>query len=378
MITTPDHIRNKLQRSYTRDLAELLLDPDAVRSYPVQGPTAVQALADQEGTAQWIDSWHQASDFDTQWKLVDWRRAGLGHQRIPARATAAGATAIAHAAGRSDHYADARAKLALLEPLSHHGVCTREELCGLAHRWLPLTPQDLQTLTGAALWLHANPHSGLSARAVPVEGMHSKWLETHTTLLKKLLNTDNLGLKQSDPTIRVLVLDPQLRHHPDQRDLTVPTDSLAAACRPPRVVLMLENKESFLILPDYPPGSRVIAAWGGGHTAARNATLPHIQSATILYFGDLDTAGFAILNQLRVHHPNVTSVLMDTETIEKHLHLAVPNPSSPQLATLHHLTPTEQQAYQYLHTRQLRIEQERLHVDAVVGALFNAYHSLTD
>ena len=86
MITTPDHIRDKLQRAYTRDLAALLLDPDAVRSYPIQGPTAAQALADQEGTAQWIDSWHQASDFDTQWKLVDWRRAGLGHQHIPSLA----------------------------------------------------------------------------------------------------------------------------------------------------------------------------------------------------------------------------------------------------------------------------------------------------
>ena len=80
----------------------------------------------------------------------------------------------------------------------------------------------------------------------------------------------------------------------------------------------------------------------------------------ITYWGDLDAAGFAILNAVRAHFPHTTSLLMDTATVTEFQHLAVPDPGDGS-ATLTHLTTEEQRAYRLLFTQgRLRIEQERI------------------
>ena len=76
--------------------------------------------------------------------------------------------------------------------------------------------------------------------------------------------------------------------------------------------------------------------------------------------GDLDAAGFSILNAVRAHFPHTTSLLMDTATVTAFKHLAVPDPGDGS-ATLTHLTTEEQEAYRLLFTEgRLRIEQERI------------------
>lgn len=48
--------------------------------------------------------------------------------------------------------------------------------------------------------------------------------------------------------------------------------------------------------------------------------------APVVYWGDLDSDGFAILHRLPTHLPEVASVLMDVETLIDHRDLWVPDP----------------------------------------------------
>ncbi|MCL7660007.1 DUF2220 domain-containing protein, partial [Klebsiella pneumoniae] len=72
-----------------------------------------------------------------------------------------------------------------------------------------------------------------------------------------------------------------------------------------------------------------------------------IVGARVIYWGDLDSHGFAILNRLRSHLPEVESVLMDEATLLAHRDLWVPEPK-PHAGSFAHLTGTEARALERL------------------------------
>ena len=63
-----------------------------------------------------------------------------------------------------------------------------------------------------------------------------------------------------------------------------------------------------------------------------------------MYWGDLDTHGFAILNRLRQRFPRARSILMDRDTLLAHQSQWVTEPT-PTRAALDRLTPAEQELY---------------------------------
>jgi hypothetical protein len=82
-----------------------------------------------------------------------------------------------------------------------------------------------------------------------------------------------------------------------------------------------------------------------------------------LYWGDIDTHGFAILNQLRGYFPSASSFLMDRETLLAHrLHWG--EEPEPARYDLPRLGPEEVSLYTELrfdrHQLRLRLEQERI------------------
>jgi len=91
--------------------------------------------------------------------------------------------------------------------------------------------------------------------------------------------------------------------------------------------------------------------------------MPWLAEAAVDYWGDLDTHGFAILNQLRAWLPQTQSVLMDRETLLAHRDRWVPEPT-PTKATLGRLTCEESALYLDLvtdrFTERVRLEQERV------------------
>lgn len=123
---------------------------------------------------------------------------------------------------------------------------------------------------------------------------------------------------------------------------------------------MVENEITYLSVPIPDHG---IVLWGKGFEVAHVGRLPWLTSATTYYWGDLDTHGFAILDQLRAYLPQTQSFLMDRATLLKHRDRWGAEPS-PTHARLPRLTREEVALYDDLVTDHLghrvRLEQERI------------------
>ena len=84
--------------------------------------------------------------------------------------------------------------------------------------------------------------------------------------------------------------------------------------------------------------------FGGGYAVQILESLNWLESLDVVYWGDLDTHGFAILNRLRHRFPNARSLLMDSDTLLAHQTQWVTEPT-PTAAVLSLLTPDEQALY---------------------------------
>lgn len=138
---------------------------------------------------------------------------------------------------------------------------------------------------------------------------------------------------------------------------------------------MCENRQSIVALPDMPG---VVAVHGGGYAVSELHHLVWARDLPVLYWGDLDADGFAILNRLRHHHDRVVSVLMDRDTLEEHLALAVPGPPSSEVV-LDRLDDGEREVVAHLHALgDLRLEQERLAWPWVAEHLSSALRAVVE
>ncbi|MDE3205658.1 MAG: DUF2220 domain-containing protein [Acidobacteriota bacterium] len=143
-------------------------------------------------------------------------------------------------------------------------------------------------------------------------------------------------------------------------EMTVRTDELAA--RPPGIstVFVVENEVTHLAFPSVPDA---IVVFGSGFALGGMATLPWLPDKEIVYWGDIDTHGFDILNRLRSRLPSVRSILMDHRTLLAHREQWVTEPV-PTNRLLPHLTVDEQALYQDLvegtFGPALRLKQERV------------------
>src|SRR5699024_9196829 len=96
-----------------------------------------------------------------------------------------------------------------------------------------------------------------------------------------------------------------------------------------------------------------------GYAVDAVAQLAWIGGARVIYWGDLDSHGFAILNRLRTHLPDVESVLMHEATLLAHEDLWVPEPK-PSSGTFRELTGSETRALERIRAEgDVRLAQER-------------------
>ena len=170
-------------------------------------------------------------------------------------------------------------------------------------------------------------------RALDIVGVDSKFIEFHKPVLKLLLDKllppeaidetsppyhkyafeHRYGLLHDMPLIRFRLLDNALAHHFNGlSDLNTPVDQLAKMALPINYVLITENKTNFLALPEL---DHSIAIFGLGYGVQLLKQIPWLAEARILYWGDIDTNGFAILSQLRSYFPQTESLLMDEDTL---------------------------------------------------------------
>lgn len=372
----PKDLQAHADKYLRNHFAEALAEPDSLHlAWPLHPPTATAAASDISTTQDFIRAWQRWPHQDEViYKTRNWSRTGLGNNDVPTRVALTGAERIATAAGLEREYSTAQQRAQDIAAVFPDAPDFTHAVHRSYNQWKDLSAYDLRCLGPCLTWLRANPNSGEWERAVPVEGVDGKWIGNHRRLLLTLIapfGITDLGLRRNDTRLRLRYLN----HAPALSDIEIPLADAAELFpdTPPRV-LIVENKQTFLALPTLadacPP---TIALLGSGTAAHQLHALNWLHQADITYWGDLDAAGFAILNAVRAHFPHTTSLLMDTATVTAFQQLAVPDPGDGS-ATLTHLTTEEQRAYRLLFTEgRLRIEQERIpfaHANTAIRGAF--------
>jgi hypothetical protein len=180
-------------------------------------------------------------------------------------------------------------------------------------------------------WIKNHPRPGLYLRQVDIPGMHSKFLEAHRATLSELLDivlspetidftasgvtqfAKRYGFLDKPIRIRFRILDSDYAFFPGQAaDLTLDAASFARLQSKVSRVFITENEINFLTFPNLKDS---LIIFGAGYGFGRLAKAEWLTRCHIYYWGDIDTHGFAILDQLRSHLKNVKSFLMDRATL---------------------------------------------------------------
>jgi hypothetical protein len=248
---------------------------------------------------------------------------------------------------------------------------------------------DWPRLLAVVNWLREHPRPNVYLRQVDIPNVHTKFIETHRGVLSELFDLALLGSKVEDPEtgvnlfsrrfgfltkpsrIRFRVLDPKLPSILGTAcpDVALDAESFSRARLDVSLVFITENEINFL---SFPPVEGAIVIFGAGYGWDALARSDWLNSCTIYYWGDIDTHGFSILDQLRSHFSHVNSFLMDRQTLEAHKE-AWGEEEKPSLADRTRLTADEQALYDALRDNRirprLRLEQEHIRFGWVEGRL---------
>lgn len=252
----------------------------------------------------------------------------------------------------------------------------------LAQQW----PQ-LLALVG---WMQLHPRPGIYLREVDLAGIHSKFVEAQRSVLAELLDLAlpaaaidagasgsaqfirRYGFREKPLRVRFRCLDPSVLDWVSGGDDDYTVSQLTFARLQPAVerVFMTENEVNFL---SFPPAEKAMAVFGAGYGFEMLASADWLARCALHYWGDIDTHGFAILDQLRAHHRHAKSFLMDRETLLSHRSQWTVEPQ-PTLRDLPRLTHDEGALYDELRYLRLsdqavRLEQERIGFGAVLRAV---------
>ena len=236
--------------------------------------------------------------------------------------------------------------------------------------------REFEAVLRTLSWLLRHPNAGLFPRALPVEGVDSKWLERRRAALARLWNTvtgenvsaadflEHAGLLRLPQFVLVKNAAAWVGEEAAEEVVKLPVETLAKKAPESPVVLIIENEQTALSLDfrDVP----IFLALGYGVTLLES--LPWMKEKRILYFGDLDTHGLAILAECRRLFPQTESVLMDLPTFERWRAFAVTEPKGAEPSP-EHLTPEEMALADVLSAGRLRLEQERIPLGTVREAL---------
>ena len=387
----PDDVHKELRRRFRNKHREWLEAGDnpeqtekRTRSLEVTlgTPTESQALKQVEDVRAWVAAWQSWRGAGSlSWGDRRWR--SLGTQPVPEKLVLDSPAAVAQYIGEAERWGRAQKRYRAL--IGHW-----PRLAGKLARYFDVladySEADYRRLVDMIVWIGKNPRSRLYPRQLPVSGLDSKWLEKRKKLLANLVEAvrgessteadflRRCGLKAPPQLIRLRLLDSGLRQRVGGLgDISAPWEQLADLDLPAGNVFIVENLQSGLAFDDL-PGSVVIMQLGYGVDVL--GRLPWVAGAHCVYWGDLDTHGFAILNRARSYLPALKSVLMDAATLHDHRDLWVEEKDQHSAETLPLLTDSEQAVYQAIKRnawgQSVRLEQERVAWDVAWKTLQQA------
>ncbi|MDV8149744.1 Wadjet anti-phage system protein JetD domain-containing protein [Arthrobacter sp. B10-11] len=371
-----------------------VLEPSGLypRRRSLKRPTAAELLSDYAAVRAWaaeLSSGAGAYSLET----VEIGRRTVGPNAIPAAAV----------------FATVEDEIGFVGTARDVGVfqSLTEGLAGLDPRlvdWITRRPlkllelgPDALTAARVALWLRDNPAPGIYVRQLSLPGVHTKFIERHRPVIDQMLadigsspgdqemyaGDDELessnhdaglddgagrtpaarfarrhGFLHPPELVRFRLLDPGTDLFGGARDITVTAEAFSRLRLPVDTVIATENQVNFLALPDR---LGTLALYGGGYGFSSLRDAAWLRDCRVLYWGDIDSHGFRILDQLRAVHPHVESVLMDEQTLLAHKDVWGTE-ATPSRAALTRLTAAEAALYEALgnsdYGSNVRLEQE--------------------
>jgi hypothetical protein len=322
-------LRTQLQRFWDR--GELLAgmingESNFPRRLSLKRPTSAQMVDDFNRVRDWISELRTLPNYRVEMREL--RHRVLGANEVPA---AVWVDTLDDALAIVGKTREARRFARLVEATRQRQPALLEWLARNPHKALALA-DDWDRLLDVVDWIRQHPRPGIYLRQIDIPGVHSKFIEAYRGVLLQwldlLLPTEAIdrsacgvsgfatryGFRVKPQHIRLRALDPTHALLPGvgDADITLDAESLAALSPAVARVFITENEINYLAFPSVPDSLLIFGAGYGFEALAQAKWLACCQ---VFYWGDIDTHGFAILDQLRACLPHAHSLLMDRATL---------------------------------------------------------------
>ena len=384
--TTPADLRKQLDKLWNRgDLLASLVTGDSLfpRRLIVKGPRSAEMTERFDDVKAWIGNLQGIPHYRVE--MREFRHRLMGTNSIPAEVWI-------------DHFDEAIAILGKRREITRfHSIIdwTRQSQPSLLN-WLIRRPvrglklhDEWSRLLDIVCWMQDHPSPNVYLRQVDIPGVHSKFIEAHRGVLTQLLDTalspegidfsaagvnqfaKRYGFRDKTLRIRFRTLNSTNTQQAaiDGQDVTLDAETFSQLDYPVNRVFITENEINFLSFPEVRTGMVIFGA-GYGFDMLRNANW--LSRCKMYYWGDIDTHGFAILDQLRSCFEHAESFLMNRETLlEFESHWGEEKNQTQR--DLPRLNADERSLYDDLRDnrirKNLRLEQERISYSWVTNAL---------
>jgi hypothetical protein len=387
--STPADIRSQLQKKWdSGQILAAFIHGDTLfpMKIPLRHPTARAIGSQFDEVRLWIASLSGAcktetgSGFGLEWRETSHRQ--LGKNQLPV-------------AAMIESEADALSIIGKQKQADQFKIIVDSVITSFAELapWLQKRPlkalkhtRDWPYLLSVLQWISRHPRPGIYIRQIDLPGVHSKFIESHKSLLIELLDIilpddaidfaatgarefeQRYGFRSKPVQVRLRLLDPNMSLQ-GLTDLAVPAAELARLQLPVTSVFITENDINGLA---FPAIEKCMVIFGLGYGLQVLKQIDWLNHAAIYYWGDIDTHGFAMLDQLRQYFPHTESLLMDEETLLAHRPLWGEE-NKPTSRDLDNLQSQEQDLYQKIisdrYSKNLRLEQERIGFSYLEAAL---------
>jgi hypothetical protein len=349
-------------------------------SVPIRGPSAAELGENFAAAQAWVRAWSSApAAVRVDTKPLGGRKVGANV--VPAKAwvdTYDQLCGLLRVGSDARSFATLFDQTAVAEPALLDWMVDRPmRVLLLADQWTKL----VRTVG----WIAAVSRSDVYLRQIDVPGVDTKFIEQHRLVLAELLDlrlsadridravprsefTTRYGFRKKPSYVRLRRLGSDSLPG-GYSELAVPVAELATNPLQVSTVYVVENEVTYLALPAVPDA---VAILGEGYAASRLQLLRWLGDRHFVYWGDIDTHGFRILDRLRDHFPGARSLLMDRTTLIAHQSQWVTE-SSQVREPLRRLTDSENALYHDLVEDSfgpaVRLEQERVNYALVEEAV---------
>ncbi len=349
---------------------------------PVKSPTADEMVENFTEVQNWIKEYRkgcEAAGAKLVFKEINHRR--LGRNTIPDKVIFDDIDRLAGFLSKKREYSEFEKAFKILTISFPELVCWAEK-----HPFDLIKSADVvKELILIAKWLIENPVPRIYLRQLTLPGVDTKFIELHKKLLSqwfdilldpKYINQsatggdkfeERYGFLGKPLLVRYRILDPNYNLEVFS-DITVSSQAFAHWAPPVRRVIVVENDITAL---SFPMMAETLLIFGRGYSFDTLATAKWLQDKELWYWGDIDTHGFAILNQFKKIFPHATSFLMDRETLLSHLPHCGIEKTPATAGSLPFLDKAESELYLELKTDRiganLRLEQEFICYDRIIS-----------